>query len=62
MAATRVPGTPGRTAFVLGGGGMLGAAELAGATLLQTYTGFVYGGPTWPARMQRAFRSDAEVR
>ncbi len=26
----------------------------AGATLLQAYTGFVYGGPLWPARLQRA--------
>lgn len=26
----------------------------AGATLLQAYTGFVYGGPLWPMRMQRA--------
>jgi len=26
----------------------------AGATLLQAYTGFVYGGPAWAARMQRA--------
>ena len=26
----------------------------AGATLVQAYTGFVYGGPTWPARVQRA--------
>ncbi len=26
----------------------------AGATLLQAYTGFIYGGPLWPARMQRA--------
>jgi dihydroorotate dehydrogenase len=26
----------------------------AGATLLQAYTGFVYGGPAWPARVQRA--------
>jgi dihydroorotate dehydrogenase len=25
----------------------------AGATLLQAYTGFVYGGPLWPARLQR---------
>ena len=25
----------------------------AGATLLQAYTGFVYGGPAWPARLQR---------
>lgn len=26
---------------------------LAGATLVQAYTGFVYGGPLWPARMNR---------
>jgi len=26
----------------------------AGATLLQDYTGFVYGGPFWPGRLQRA--------
>jgi len=26
----------------------------AGATLLQSYTGFVYGGPAWPARVNRA--------
>jgi dihydroorotate dehydrogenase len=25
----------------------------AGATLLQAYTGFVYGGPLWPSRLQR---------
>jgi dihydroorotate dehydrogenase len=29
----------------------------AGATLLQAYTGFVYGGPWWPLRMQRALSS-----
>jgi dihydroorotate dehydrogenase len=34
----------------------------AGATLLQAYTGFVYGGPWWPARVQRALaRPPAEV-
>ncbi len=27
---------------------------LAGATLVQVYTGFVYGGPAWPRRMNRA--------
>jgi dihydroorotate dehydrogenase len=27
----------------------------AGATLIQAYTGFVYGGPAWPARVNRAF-------
>jgi dihydroorotate dehydrogenase len=26
---------------------------LAGATLLQAYTGFVYGGPAWPRKVQR---------
>jgi dihydroorotate dehydrogenase len=26
---------------------------LAGATLVQAYTGFVYGGPAWPARVNR---------
>ncbi len=26
---------------------------LAGATLVQAYTGFVYGGPLWPSRLRR---------
>jgi dihydroorotate dehydrogenase len=26
----------------------------AGATLVQSYTGFIYGGPGWPRRVQRA--------
>ena len=26
---------------------------MAGATLVQVYTGFVYGGPLWPARLNR---------
>jgi len=25
----------------------------AGATLVQGYTGFIYGGPAWPRRLQR---------
>jgi len=25
----------------------------AGATLIQGYTGFIYGGPAWPRRLQR---------
>ena len=29
------------------------ARILAGATLVQTYTGFIYGGPLWPARINR---------
>ena len=31
----------------------------AGATLLQAYTGFVYGGPRWPARLQRGLAHNA---
>lgn len=39
-------------------GGVQGAQEvwermLAGATLVQAYTGFVYGGPGWPRRVNR---------
>jgi dihydroorotate dehydrogenase len=35
--------------------GAAAAARLAaGATLVQAYTAFVYGGPRWPARAQRA--------
>lgn len=39
-------------------GGISSAADAwerlsAGATLLQAYTGFVYGGPGWPARVNR---------
>ena len=29
---------------------------IAGATLIQAYTGFVYGGPAWPARVNHALR------
>jgi dihydroorotate dehydrogenase len=37
------------------GDGVEAAARLAaGATLVQAYTAFVYGGPLWPARAQRA--------
>ena len=34
----------------------------AGATLLQAYTGFIYGGPAWPARIQRALRAPEGAR
>ena len=30
-----------------------GSGSRAGATLVQAYTGFVYGGPLWPARINR---------
>lgn len=45
--------------LVLIGVGGVGSAEdvlqriKAGASLVQAYTGFVYGGPAWPARVQR---------
>ena len=46
-----------RLALVSVGGidsGAEAAARLAaGATLVQAYTGFVYGGPAWPARVTR---------
>jgi dihydroorotate dehydrogenase len=43
---------------LVGVGGIASVADArarldAGATLLQAYTAFVYGGPTWPARLQR---------
>jgi dihydroorotate dehydrogenase len=47
----------GRVALVAAGG--IADADdaweriLAGATLLQAYTGFVYGGPLWPRRVNR---------
>lgn len=33
----------------------------AGATLLQGYTGLVYGGPRWPARLQRGLARHPEA-
>ena len=33
-----------------------------GATLVQGYTGFVYGGPLWAARIGRALARDAVAR
>ena len=43
---------------VISVGGIATSADVArrltmGATLVQAYTGFVYGGPAWPARVQR---------
>jgi dihydroorotate dehydrogenase len=49
--------TDGRLLLVAAGGIETGEDAwervLAGATLLQAYTGFVYGGPGWPRRVQR---------
>jgi dihydroorotate dehydrogenase len=47
---------PGLTLVGVGGIGSVAEAQArldAGATLLQAYSGFVYGGPLWPARLQR---------
>ena len=43
---------------LIGVGGIASAEDvlariLAGATLVQAYTGFIYGGPLWPSRMRR---------
>jgi dihydroorotate dehydrogenase len=44
--------------LVLVAAGGIGSADdaweriTAGATLVQAYTGFIYGGPTWPRRVQ----------
>jgi dihydroorotate dehydrogenase len=44
--------------LLIGAGGIASAEDaleriLAGATLVQAYTGFVYGGPLWPSRLRR---------
>jgi dihydroorotate dehydrogenase len=44
--------------MLIGVGGIASAEDaleriLAGATLVQAYTGFVYGGPLWPSRVRR---------
>lgn len=46
---------------LIAAGGIATAADArralsAGATLVQAYTGFVYGGPGWPGRVTRALR------
>jgi dihydroorotate dehydrogenase len=44
--------------LLIGVGGVRNAQDaldriLAGATLVQVYTGFVYGGPLWPSQVNR---------
>jgi dihydroorotate dehydrogenase len=48
----------GERVLLIGVGGISSAQDvldriLAGATLVQAYTGFVYGGPLWPSRIRR---------
>jgi dihydroorotate dehydrogenase len=33
----------------------------AGATLVQAYTGFIYGGPLWPRKLQRELAMRAKA-
>lgn len=53
----------GPDAVIIGVGGITTAADAreylaVGATLVQGYTGFIYQGPAWPARIGRALASD----
>ncbi|MET0344181.1 MAG: quinone-dependent dihydroorotate dehydrogenase [Polyangiales bacterium] len=48
----------GKQLVLIGVGGVASADDvlariLAGATLVQAYTGFIYGGPLWPSRVRR---------
>jgi dihydroorotate dehydrogenase len=59
VARVRAALGPDRT--VLGVGGISAAADIdaylaAGADAVQAYTAFIYSGPLWPARVQRAPR------
>lgn len=54
----------GRDAVIIGVGGITTAADAreylaVGATLVQGYTGFIYQGPAWAARIGRALAADA---
>ena len=51
-----IRGRVGDALILVSVGGIGSAAEAArrldaGATLIQAYTGFVYGGPLWPRRV-----------
>jgi dihydroorotate dehydrogenase len=55
----RLRGRLGPGLVIIGVGGIFGTADArrmlaAGADLLQAYTAFVYEGPTWPGRVNRA--------
>jgi dihydroorotate dehydrogenase len=56
---------PGTVLVGVGGIGSLDDARerlAAGADLLQAYTGFVYGGPRWPSRINAALAREASTR
>ncbi len=55
---TRLRKRVGNQLVLIGVGGISSAEDaleriLAGATLVQAYTGFVYGGPLWPSRLRK---------
>ncbi|MDM7831436.1 quinone-dependent dihydroorotate dehydrogenase [Cellulomonas edaphi] len=57
----------GPDAVIIGVGGISTAADAreylaVGATLVQGYTGFIYGGPLWASRIGRALARDAAAR
>ena len=57
----RLRGRVGDRLALVGVGGVTNPQDVrdrldAGADLVQAYTGFVYGGPLWPARLARASR------
>jgi dihydroorotate dehydrogenase len=58
---TRLRGRVGDRLALIGVGGVTTPDDVrerlaAGADLVQAYTGFIYGGPTWPAAMAQAAR------
>lgn len=58
---TQLRGHLGDDSVIIGVGGISSVADVqaylaAGATLTQAYTGFVYGGPSWPGAIARSLR------
>jgi dihydroorotate dehydrogenase len=56
----------GEGTLIISVGGISTAADAwdrirAGATLVQAYTAFVYGGPLWPSRVQRGIARRARL-
>lgn len=57
----RIRARAGEGLTLIGVGGVTHGADVrarieAGADLVQAYTGFIYGGPSWPSRLARAAR------
>jgi dihydroorotate dehydrogenase len=65
QVVARLRGALGPEPVIMGVGGIETEADAramlaAGATLLQGYTAFVYGGPSWPARINAALTRSAK--